>query len=100
MSAIDQQSDVGFRYCRCARVGKCIAVAKLKVTGEDDLEESGVVINSVDRMWGQINVPGEVKSSCRVAKLTRGKTVGKMMSMVQSKRPHLPITIDLDQRAA
>lgn len=91
---------MGFRYCRCARVGKCIAVAKHKVTREDDLEEPGVVINSVDRMWGRINVPGEVKSSCRVARLARGKTVGKMMSMVQSKRPHLPIIIDLDLRVA
>jgi len=79
-----------------------VSALLLQSNRKDDLEESGVVINSVDRMWARINGPVEVKSLCRVARLAEGKTVGKMMSMGQSKSkpPHLPITIDFDLHLA
>jgi hypothetical protein len=41
------------------------------------LEELGVVINSVDRMWGRINGLGEVKSVVPCRKARKGKDRGK-----------------------
>ena len=43
-----------------------VSALLLQSNREGDLEEPGVVINSVDRMWGRINGPGEV-NRCAVS---------------------------------